>query len=360
MGFYIRKSVSFGGIRFNFSNSGVGVSAGIKGFRLGRNSKGTYVHIGSNGLYYRAAINSKSKHIAHTGLQQPIFEPRPQIHDRQLLFHEIESKEIALLTDSSSKELIDEISEKQRRIFFWPFAFAFLLVPKFGIIIALVLIFLLYFLVDRPRKTTLLIYDIDQETESEIQRFYHAFNDLIECTYAWHVSARAKVSTPKYYAGASNVINRTLINIDYKEPSMLKTNVRVPCIPVGKQKLYFLPDRVLITERTKVGAISYNNIIINQSDKRFIEEGAVSADSKLVGQTWRYVNKNGTPDRRFNNNRMLPILLYSELLFSSPTGLNELIQLSRPSAGSSLFETVKLYSTKKFLIEGCEYPLAPI
>ncbi|WP_093470994.1 DUF4236 domain-containing protein [Paenibacillus popilliae] len=35
MGFYFRKSVSFGGIRLNFSKSGLGTSVGIKGFCFG-------------------------------------------------------------------------------------------------------------------------------------------------------------------------------------------------------------------------------------------------------------------------------------------------------------------------------------
>lgn len=35
MGFYFRKSVNLGGLRFNLSKSGVGVSTGFKGFRIG-------------------------------------------------------------------------------------------------------------------------------------------------------------------------------------------------------------------------------------------------------------------------------------------------------------------------------------
>lgn len=47
MGFYIRKSVSVGPFRFNHSKSGVGVSAGIAGLRLGSGPRGNYVHRGS-------------------------------------------------------------------------------------------------------------------------------------------------------------------------------------------------------------------------------------------------------------------------------------------------------------------------
>jgi hypothetical protein len=53
----------------------------------------------------------------------------------------------------------------------------------------------------------------------------------------------------------------------------------------------------------------------------------------VVGHTWRFVNKQGGPDRRFNNNAQQPVCLYGELTFTSPGGLNCLLHLSNPEAG---------------------------
>ncbi len=54
MGMYIRKSLKVGPIRVNLSKSGVGVSAGVKGARIGVRPDGaTYVHVGRGGIYYR-------------------------------------------------------------------------------------------------------------------------------------------------------------------------------------------------------------------------------------------------------------------------------------------------------------------
>ncbi|MFZ2492259.1 MAG: DUF4236 domain-containing protein [Thermoanaerobaculia bacterium] len=59
MGFYLRKSLSLGPVRFNLSRSGVGTSVGIKGFRVGRSASGrSYVHAGAGGLYYRQNLSS--------------------------------------------------------------------------------------------------------------------------------------------------------------------------------------------------------------------------------------------------------------------------------------------------------------
>ena len=61
MGMYIRKSFRMGPLRFNLSKGGVGLSAGVKGARMGVNSKGRrYVHGGRHGLYYRKSLSGKS------------------------------------------------------------------------------------------------------------------------------------------------------------------------------------------------------------------------------------------------------------------------------------------------------------
>lgn len=67
MPFYIRKSVSVGPFRFNLSKSGIGVSAGIKGLRIGTGPKGHYIHAGRGGLYYRSSIGSRSQTKPRSG-----------------------------------------------------------------------------------------------------------------------------------------------------------------------------------------------------------------------------------------------------------------------------------------------------
>jgi Protein of unknown function (DUF4236) len=56
MSWYIKKSFRFGPIRFNLSKSGIGVSGGVKGFRVGTGPRGPYVHAGRGGIYYRKSL----------------------------------------------------------------------------------------------------------------------------------------------------------------------------------------------------------------------------------------------------------------------------------------------------------------
>ena len=61
MGFYIRKAFRAGPVRFNLSKSGVGLSAGVRGARIGMGPRGAYVHGGRGGVYYRKQVGSTGR-----------------------------------------------------------------------------------------------------------------------------------------------------------------------------------------------------------------------------------------------------------------------------------------------------------
>jgi hypothetical protein len=62
MGWFIRKSVRMGPLRFNFSKRGMGMSVGGKGFRVGTGPRGPYVAGGRGGLYFRESLAPHQRH----------------------------------------------------------------------------------------------------------------------------------------------------------------------------------------------------------------------------------------------------------------------------------------------------------
>jgi hypothetical protein len=56
MGFYIRKAFNFGPFRINLSKGGLGTSVGVKGLRISSGPRGTSLHAGRYGLYYRQKL----------------------------------------------------------------------------------------------------------------------------------------------------------------------------------------------------------------------------------------------------------------------------------------------------------------
>src|SRR5436190_21348307 len=105
MGFYLRKSVRVGPFRFNLSKSGVGVSAGVKGLRLGSGPRGNYVHMGRGGLYYRASLPTGSQREA-----RPQSRPTPELSVVHDALSEIESGSVLEMADSSSATLLAELN----------------------------------------------------------------------------------------------------------------------------------------------------------------------------------------------------------------------------------------------------------
>ncbi len=67
MGFYLRKSFRAGPVRINLSKSGFGLSAGIRGARIGTGPRGSYIHAGRKGLYYRKRMGSRRTRQSDTG-----------------------------------------------------------------------------------------------------------------------------------------------------------------------------------------------------------------------------------------------------------------------------------------------------
>lgn len=75
---YLKKAFSFGPIRLNLSKSGIGLSFGITGLRIGTGPKGPYFHAGRGGLYFRKSLNKKQDNQNEL-IEEEIVEPtKPQ------------------------------------------------------------------------------------------------------------------------------------------------------------------------------------------------------------------------------------------------------------------------------------------
>ena len=346
MGFYIRKSVKVGPLRFNLSKSGIGVSAGIKGFRVGSGPRGNYVHMGGGGVYYRASLDSASSAASPS---RPVAPPPSLGADGM---QEIESASVLQMVDASSAGLVEEMNRKQKGVRLWPWIlvggfFAIGPVSQIhpagpAVMVPLVAI-LTWWTAQRDalRLTTVLMYDFEDAAISKYQKLHDAFDSLMAAGRVGHLAASGNVSDRKRNAGAGVIVRRHVVRPHKAAPKRVSTNVEVPAIPVGRQTLYFFPDRLLVVESAAVGAVSYKDLGVTTSATRFIESEGVPSDAQVVDHTWQYVNKKGGPDKRFKNNRQLPIALYEEIHFTSPSGLNEVIQASKVGTGALLREAFK-------------------
>lgn len=122
-------------------------------------------------------------------------------------------------------------------------------------------------------------------------------------------------------AGANQLIRRSGIRVGQGTGHNFRANVEVPHLLTEKETLYFPPHMILVKHGTHLGSVCYSGSQIVCSPSRFCEERTVPADGRVIDVTWRYVNKNGGPDRRFNNNQKIPVLNYGRIALRSASGL---------------------------------------
>ena len=357
MPLYFRKSIKAGPFRFNFSSGGVGASVGVKGLRIGTGPRGYYVHAGRGGFYYRATINSPG--VRHGREQSFPTSAKPQVpassFDGGVHMVDVESGDVLAMRDSAYSDIVDEINEKRQK----PSA-ALLFGLGFGLLGLLTIavagpagmIFWLLGLgawvfgawLDSYQRTVVLFYDLEGDTQTAYGLVAQSFDRMAASHGKWHIEAGGRVqdvTTWKRNAGASHLVKRNPTTLAYGLPKTVTCNITPPSIHVGKQIIYFLPDVAFIDDGRKVGAVSYADLTVQWQPSNFIEEGKVPRDCEIISQTWKHPNKNGGPDRRFRDNRQLPVCRYEAMHMLSATGINELVEFSKTGVVAPFAQALK-------------------
>jgi len=338
MSWSYKKSIGAGPLKLNFSKSGISYSFGVKGARVNTGPKGTFVSLSAHGITYRKKIS----------VPAPALSPVPATEE----VHTIASAGIDQLTDTDSKTFITELNKKSGKASY---------VKVFGIVPLAIVLFILIFILprhyiwyelmgclscfiplmlwlkkaDKKRFEMELNYDMDDKYKQVYQQFSYYFESFSRSSRSWQYLNLKSTSDHKRNAGAAQLVKRVPVRMVLKNKMPIPyfiTNVPIPYISLSNMELFFLPERLLIKRANTFAAIFYKHLQVAHQTNRFIESDVLPKDAEVVDYTWQYVNKNGGPDRRFNNNRKLPVCLYSEYTFTSDTGFFELISTSKMGA----------------------------
>lgn len=207
-----------------------------------------------------------------------------------------------------------------------------------------------YFLrkLDYKRLSMFVIYDVNEDVKPIYENFLNSFSKIKNSSKVWQYILSQKTNDYKYSSGARKLVERTQItNIftDKKPTKYFETNVQVPNIVLLNSQLYFFPERIIIKKHNEFGAIMYKNIESFSEVTTFIEANEVPKDAEVFGYTWKYLNKNGTPDKRFTNNHQIPICKYSEYTLKSDSGFFEKISTSKVGCFDEFLKYLKAIGT---------------
>lgn len=358
MGVSFAKSVKFGAVRFNFSGGGIGMSVGIPGLRIGTGPRGAYIGGGMAGFRYRKSLGTGSKPT--TMARQPALAPEqysesaPQPNVVATIEHE--AKSVLELTDATSDSLIQSMNEQRQKTALWPFVAAILVIllfmlrsvsgqwPAFvmpSLVILAIAIVVRVQWRDQMRKLTVLFFDPDDATTSHFEAISRGAQAAASSKRIQAVAATSRYSDTKYSAGASSGLKLTKASCANGQAPGVVANVDIPILQASKITLAFYPDRILAFQGETVGAIDYAELHTNNSPVTFVEGGPVPSDATVTGKTWQYVNKKGGPDKRFKNNREMPLCRYNELRLTTDRGLDVYLMCSRDGGFDELVQVLR-------------------
>ncbi len=268
----------------------------------------------------------------------------------EVLLDDVAGATALQMSSSSSSELLAQINAAERRIALAP------VLAILGLVVALAVLGRsaisggIVLLVtgagalwlhqwDGARRSVVVFYDVNDQVAGQYQSLNDRFGRAMSCHKVWHVVASGAVRTTyqhKVNAGASSIVKRVPISLSTRGPKVLKTNISVPSVESKARSVYLLPDRILVKDGKSYAEVAYGEAQVGSRPERFIESGPVPRDSRQVSTTWTYVNVKGGPDRRFKNNRQIPVLLYGDVVITAPNGLMLIWQFSNPEGASEM------------------------
>jgi hypothetical protein len=305
--------------------------------RLSSGRRGTYLTFSGGGFTYRKKLDEVTP--ARNSYPVALDPSEPGLGP---------AMEVSRFVDSSAGELVQEIRERRSRV---PWTVVYVVavavglyqfssaLPDWGVITLaaclLVPIKPIYDW-DKDRRTTRVFYDSeDVRVQQRLSLIAAIGSALSSASTVWMVDTSRRVYDWKRNAGAARTVERKVVSMAGASALCIESNVPMPTLKCSLGELVLMPDRVIASARGRYSSVRWCDLRVAPSQTTFIEDGYVPSDARQVGSTWQFVRKDGGPDRRFSNNRQLPVLLYGVLGFEADSGLRVILYASTAVATES-------------------------
>jgi hypothetical protein len=178
------------------------------------------------------------------------------------------------------------------------------------------------------KRTSIVHYHLDDCARDSYTDVQNACRSLAEASCVWQIVGKRSNREWKRNAGVSALVKRRRVKTGLMRPPFLMTDLEVYGIAAGKAKLFFMPGELLVFKRGRYQAFAYDALEVRALPARYVEDGRVPADAKVVGQTPQFVRRDGQPDLRFARNRRVPVVAYGLVELTSTSGLDLRLHVS--------------------------------
>lgn len=172
-----------------------------------------------------------------------------------------------------------------------------------------------------------------------------AFDALRACQRVWDVTGERRTDRRRERTGAGRALSKVQVSLEFADGGIVVSQTRIPRLGnANGEELMFFPAFVLMPRADGAFAlVDLHDIDLRFEYVQFHEDEEVPSDSQIVSRTWLRVNQDGSRDRRFAENREIPICQYAELRIVSKTGLEEAYMFSNPALALAFAQSLERY-----------------
>lgn len=172
--------------------------------------------------------------------------------------------------------------------------------------------------------------ELPAECAESFHRLCDAFSMVAGSTRIWDTLASRAAHRRIERTVADVVISREPVRFALGQTELLRCDWRVPHLENRNGGDLFLYPGFLLyrVSREAFAVIESRDVAIEYASCGFHETEGVPPHSEAIGQTWTKANKDGSPDRRFRDNRPIPVVRYGQLTIKSSSGLHEVYLVS--------------------------------
>jgi len=163
------------------------------------------------------------------------------------------------------------------------------------------------------KKSITINYELSSEQLNGFDQAMEPVSKMNNCCVRWHVLNTTNIDKSRAHAGATSSLNMVKLKKESKSDRFIKSNVNYYTMKLTNGLLIFLPNIVIYVKKGKFNLIKYEKIKFEPSFIKFREYGTIPKDAEILDYTWKYVNNNGTPDKRYKDNVKVPICKYCEI-----------------------------------------------
>lgn len=394
MGWRYRKSFRlFPGVRINVSQRGISTTIGVRGASINFSNRGTYLNTGipGTGISYRQRIDGPVKPAPSPFAPRlpELPQPSPTVFDIPYytlselhLPGAIKSSDIDTLTSEGLQDLrsllmaavneartisnelsqahaqIERLQQQELALTKSLFGLGKFIHKKKIAATQVEKVDVIAHENELKEQQCLCTVPVDTDLDNTFTQGYdmliRAFKVVSSCQAIWDKTSAVANNSYATRSAATTTITRTPVQFTCQDTDLIPSNI-TPCRleNANGSDIYLYPGFILIYENASSFAlIDWQDFEVDMRHVLFIESETIPSDTQTVDQTWQYVNKNGSPDRRFSNNRILPIVDYADIYITTPSGVNEAYCFSNTEKAESFCRAILAYK-KLFSKKNC-------